>query len=370
VRVVHVSLVRPRERVDPDSLLASWPTLTDVAQAVARAVAEVTVVQSFHRDAEVVRGDVRFQFVAEPALPGRATGLAPRRIAAAVNRSNPDVNHVNGLDFAGHTRALCKLGVPVLAQDHASVPGVRRLSRRWALSNVDAVAFTHPDQAAPFVADGSLQRATPVFSVPESSTRFTPGPQAEARAETGVYGDPAVLWVGRLDRNKDPLTVLGAIERASAALPGLRLWCCFHEQPLLGQVSDRIETSQALRGRVHLLGKVARGRVQALCRASDFFMLASQRESSGYSLIEAIACGTTPIVSDIPPFRALTGDGSIGALVQPGHAEGFADALVELAGRPRDELRRKALVHFERSLSFDRVGSRLVEIYSKLRGCR
>ena len=365
-----MSLVRPRERVDPDALLASWPTLTDVAQAVARAGADVTVVQSFHRDAEILRGDVRFRFVAEPALPRRAAGLAPRRIAAAVNRSNPDVIHVNGLDFAGHTRALCKLGAPVLAQDHASVPGVRRLARRWALANVDAVAFTHADQAVPFVADGSLQPATPVFSVPESSTRFSPGPQAEARAETGIHGDPAVLWIARLDRNKDPLTVLGAIERASAALPGLQLWCCFHEQPLLDQVCHRIETSPALRGRVHLLGKVTREQVQALCRAADFFMLASQREGSGYSLMEAIACGTTPIVSHIPPFRALTGDGSIGALVRPGDAEGFANALVELAGRPRDELRRKALAHFEHSLSFDGVGSRLVEIYSKLRDSR
>jgi hypothetical protein len=39
---------------------------------------------------------------------------------------------VNGLDFAGHTRAMCATPIPVLAQDHASRPGGLPLRRRRA----------------------------------------------------------------------------------------------------------------------------------------------------------------------------------------------------------------------------------------------
>lgn len=368
MRVVHVNVVRPRGRPAPEDLLAVWPTLADVAGAVRRAGAEVTVVQSFHRAAELNADGVTYRFVAEPALSGRATGLAPGRLAEAARDCAPDVIHVNGLDFDRHTRALTTLGVPVLAQDHCSTPGLLVGRRRRALHRVAGVAFTAIGQARPFVDEGSLAAGVPVFSVPESSTRFTPGDQAAARAESGVDGDPAVLWVGRLNAKKDPLTILDAIEQAAADLPGLRLWCCFHEQPLLSQVEARIAASPTLAARVRLLGRRSHAEIETLCRAADLFILGSRSEGSGYALIEALACGTTPIVSDIPPFRRLTGE--VGALAPVGDAAAFARALVALAAQPRAELRARAIAHFNRELSFEIVGARLCAAYAALTEAR
>lgn len=363
MRVTHVSIVRSRGRPTPEDLLAAWPTLGAIASAVARAGAEVTVVQAFHEDAEWIIKDVRYCFVAVPALPGRATGWRPDRIAAAVRSTAPDVIHVNGLDFPRHIRALCRLGAPVLVQDHASAAGRFARNRKRGLARVAGVMFTDERQAAPFFADGSLQPGTPVFAVPESSTRFTAGDQAAAREETGIDGDPAVLWVGRLDANKDPLTILDAIERAAAVLPGLRLHCCFHEQPLLAQVEARIAQSAILSKRARLIGRVTHDRIETFCRAADIYMLGSHHEGSGYALIEALACGLAPVVSDIPSFRALTGNGAVGALVPPGDAAGFAEALVRIARQPHEPLRQEVVSHFDRTLSFERVGTRLLEIY-------
>jgi glycosyltransferase involved in cell wall biosynthesis len=346
--------------------LDSWPTLSDVATAVHRTGAEVTVVQSFHADAERLLEGVRYRFVAEPGLPGRATGMMPSRLARAVRACDPDIIHINGLDFGWHTRVLCGIGVPVLAQDHASTPLAGCVRRRWGLSKVAGVAFTDAAQADPFIKKGCLRRDLRLFSVPESSTHFSAGSTEASRAQSGVHGNPAVLWVGRLDTNKDPLTILDAIEQASIALPHLQLWCCFHEEPLLREVQARLATSEELAARVHLLGRVPHPLVETLCRAADFFMLGSHREGSGYALIEAIACGVTPIVSDIPSFRRLMGEGRIGALVPVGDAAAFAEALVNLAAEPREDLRRRATVHFERELSFDAVGARLCEVYEAL----
>lgn len=366
MRVVHVNVVRPRDPMDPDKLLDAWPTLGDVVMAVARAGATVSVIQSFDRDAELVRDGVRFRFVAEPALPGKTIGVMPWRVARSVREQAPDVIHVNGLDFAWHIRALCGIGVPVLAQDHASVPDARCIRRRWGLAKVAGVAFTDARQAEPFFARGCFRPGLPVYPVPESSTHFTPGDVDEARAATGMYGDPAVLWVGRLDANKDPLTILDAVERAARDLPEIQLWCGFHEQPLLEDVRARLARSPDLAARVHLLGRVPHQTIQTLSRAADFFTLASHREGSGYSVIEALACGATPIVTDIAAFRGLTRDGRAGKLIPTGDAAAFAQALVELASQPRDRLRRRAIDHFRRELSFDVIGRRLCEIYETL----
>jgi glycosyltransferase involved in cell wall biosynthesis len=364
IRVAQIGIVRPREPIEPDRLLADWPTLVDIAVATQRGGAEVTVLQSFHRNAEIVRDGVRYRFVAEPALPGRATGLMPSRLARAVRAAVPDVLHVNGLDFPRHMRALRRLGLPILVQDHASRAGAGGSKRRRALEHISGIAFTTAAQAQPFVDAGELSPRIPVFAVPESSTRFSPGSQATARARTGIDGDPAVLWVGRLDDNKDPLTILDAIEIAARDLPRLQMWCCFHEQPLLAEIEARIAASPALAERVHLIGRVPHARIETLLNASDFFLLGSHREGSGYALIEALACGVTPIVSDIAPFRAIAG--SIGALVPVGDAAGFAGALVALARQDRLALRRRAIEHFDMHLSFDRVGVRLCAAYAEL----
>jgi glycosyltransferase involved in cell wall biosynthesis len=366
MRVVHVSLVRPRGRPEPQALPGAWPTLHDVAAAVRRAGAEVTVVQSFHRAAEFMLDNVRYRFAPEPALPGRLTGASPWSIAAAVEACRPDIVHVNGLDFGWHTRVLCGLGVPVLAQDHAATAESGGLRRRWGLRKLSAVAFTDARQAEPFFERGAFRPGLRVFSVPESSTRFTTGEQAAARRACGLDGDPAVLWVGRLIPKKDPLTVLGAIERAAQDLPGLRLWCCHHEDDLLPEVKARIAASPVLADRVRLLGRVPHREVETLCRAADVFMLASRFEGSGYALIEAIACGAAPVVSDIPSFRSLVGEGRVGALAPVGDIEAFAHALVRISKAPRAELRRRTIEYFERELSFDAVGARLLEVYADM----
>lgn len=53
----------------------------------------------------------------------------------------------------------------------------------------------------------------------------------------------------------------------------------------------------------------------------------SRHEGSGYAVIEALACGVVPVVTDIAPFRALTDRGRVGALWPVGNAERLARAL-------------------------------------------
>ena len=203
----------------------------------------------------------------------------------------------------------------------------------------------------------------PVFEVLESTSRFTPGDAALARARTGLAGDPCFLWVGRLDDNKDPFTVLEAFSRAAAVLPGARLWMAYGEAPLRRRVERRIREDAVLSPRVRLLGTLPHEQVEWALRAADFLVLGSHREGSGYAVIEALACGTTPLVTEIPSFRRITGEGAHGALSPPGDAGAMAAAMVDWAGRDRGALRREARRHFERSLSSGAMGGQLFHAY-------
>ena len=98
-------------------------------------------------------------------------------------------------------------------------------------------------------------------------------------------------------------------------------------------------------------------------RAADIFVLGSHHEGSGYSLIEALACGLPPVVTDIPSFRALTGAQAVGRLWPCGDSHALCAALQSVAAGGGDDARRAVRAHFDRELSFDALGTKLAAMY-------
>ncbi len=376
LRVAHVSVFRdPLER-NPEELLDAWSTLADVARAVADRGASVTVIQAAKRDQTLEEHGVLYRFVRTPPtrMLHRRAGFwatpASSALLSVLRSEAPDVVHFHSLSFPRHLRLVARTlpKVPVLVQDHSErppPPWLRPLARR-GLRTVAGATFTCREQADAFFRAGLFHPDLPVYVVPESSSRFIPGDRQGARATTGLEGDPAFLWIGHLDDNKDPLTVLDAAASAFPLLPDPRLWLVFQRAPLLERVKRRVAESAALRGRVHLLGEQPHARVEPLLRAADFFVLASHREGSGFALIEALACGTPPIVSDIPSFRQLTGFGAVGATFPPGDAPALADRMCAMPGRDSASHRLATRRHFDAHVSFDVVGRSLVDAYVDL----
>jgi glycosyltransferase involved in cell wall biosynthesis len=169
--------------------------------------------------------------------------------------------------------------------------------------------------------------------------------------------------VGRLDPNKDPLTVLDGFELALAEVPDAALTLVYPEDRLLGEVKARIAGSPLLGSRVHLRGRLDRGELAALHARADLFVLASHHEGSSFSLIEALSLGVTPVVTDIPSFRAITDGGRLGALFPPGDARALAAAIGRLGRSEPGERRRSVRAHFERELSWAAVSRQAVASY-------
>jgi glycosyltransferase involved in cell wall biosynthesis len=260
----------------------------------------------------------------------------------------------------------------VVVQDHAGSsprPGATRSAlRRRAMARVDAVLFSALEQADAWT-DAGIPRAR-VHQVLESSTSFEPQPREDARSASGITGAPAILWVGRLNANKDPLVVLEAFERTLESCPEGTLTMVFSEAPLLGDVRARLSGSTALASRVRLVGEIPHRLMPAYFSAADVFVLGSHHEVCGYALLEAMACGAVPIVTDIPSFRMITANGSVGRLWRPGDAAAAARALVEASRLDAAGERDRVIRHFLRLLSWRAVGERAVAIYDAVYDAR
>ncbi|HEV2679642.1 MAG TPA: glycosyltransferase family 4 protein [Rhodanobacter sp.] len=366
LHVAQINFLPVPEGRTHTEILEQWHSLVDIAEVAASSGTRVSVIQAAAREDLITRNGIDYHFIDIRGL--EVAKNRGRRFASLLADIKADVLHAHGLGFVEDAFAVsqCLPQLPILAQDHADRPPRwwrRPQWRRWYAA-ISGIAFTAPEQARPFTRHGLFGPRARLFAIPESSTRFAVGNRDEARAQTGLHGGPCVLWVGHLSPGKDPLTVLDGVARAALRLPGMQLWCAFGNAPLLDEVQARIARDPQLAGRVHLLGKVTHAHVQTLMRAADLFVSGSLAESCGYVVLEALACGVTPVVTDIPSFRALIGDSRVGHLWPCGDAAKLAEALVDAAASPPSPEQVRA--HFDAALSFEAVGRQWADAYAQV----
>jgi glycosyltransferase involved in cell wall biosynthesis len=123
--------------------------------------------------------------------------------------------------------------------------------------------------------------------------------------------------VSALDEHKGALTAARAARRVSAPLV----------LAFAGEGPQRSQFESEGRESVVLLGHQAD--IRRVLAAADFFVLPSQREGLSFALLEAMAHGLAPVVSDAAGNVEAVGDA--GVVVPFGDVEGLASAFARLA---------------------------------------
>lgn len=371
MHVVCVSYFYDSYLCDPEELLNRYETLTGWAEGLVVAGARVSVVQRFRSDFELARNGVLYRLICDPTRRQGGPFDLARRINRAVAELSPDLVHVNGLHFARQAWWLKrKIAAPILIQDHAgAMPGRRdRLTLLPALRRMDAASFTTKAHAKRWLEAGYLRPDMPIFSLMEGSSRFQLLDRITARSLSGMRGNPVCLWVGRLNSNKDPCTVLRGFARALEDMPEATLTMAYGTSDLLPQVCAWLEKHPAVAERVTLLGCVPHQELEPIYNSADMFLLGSHHEGSGYAVLEALACGVVPIVTDIPSFRLLTDEGRIGGLWPVEDADSLAQTMQTWHSRITAETPSEVRAYFDAHFSFEAIGREALAVYSTLLG--
>lgn len=138
--------------------------------------------------------------------------------------------------------------------------------------------------------------------------------------------EPAIVMVGRLWQQKDPMTLVKAA--TSLLNDGVKAHFVF-----VGDGELRSELCEYIRlhgaeERIHLLGW--RDDIPQILPAFDIFALSSRWEGMPLAILEAMASRLPCVVTDIPGNRDLIDDGVNGLLVPCGDIESFAASLGNL----------------------------------------
>jgi len=130
-----------------------------------------------------------------------------------------------------------------------------------------------------------------------------------------------LIFVGRLNNFKDPVTMLRGYGIAKKRIPDLKLVVC-------GDGDMRPDCERLADKDVHFLGFV--GNVPPLLRGADIYVITSVYDASPRSLMEAMCMGLPCIatrVGGIPEY--LPED--CGVLIEPGNPGLLAEKIVQLA---------------------------------------
>jgi glycosyltransferase involved in cell wall biosynthesis len=201
------------------------------------------------------------------------------------------------------------------------------------------------------------------FSAPNGFPAGDVKPRADYRGRGGTV---RVVFVGRLDRQKNPVLVLEALARAARLTGGGALEVIF-----LGDGPERealVERARELGvlDRARFLGRV--GDVPRHLDEADVFVLPSLSEGVSNALLEAMAHGLPCIATDIPGNSDLIRDRDTGLLVRTGDADAVARAMLELAADSalRERLGRAARAFIEERFDMSRVAARYAALYTEL----
>jgi glycosyltransferase involved in cell wall biosynthesis len=148
-------------------------------------------------------------------------------------------------------------------------------------------------------------------------------------------GPPIVFYSGRLDFTKGLFTLIDSVRHVIRERPEVHFVLAGY-----GPIREALERQAERQGvlkQVQFLGPINdRARMRQLYMSASIYVQPSTFEGLPTSILEAMACGTPVVYSDIPGARRLISPQE-GILVPPGNAQKLAEAILTLLS---DETRR------------------------------
>lgn len=194
---------------------------------------------------------------------------------------------------------------------------------------------------------------------PDDDASSAPDTPAEERAF--VIG-----FAGRLQALKGPQVLVQALSLIHSEQPkmAVRAWIAGVGSPEFTTELKTQITDSGLTDSVELMGSIPVTELAARFRSSDVVVVPSSSETFGLVALEAQACGTPVVATDVDGLRHAVEDGVTGWLLPDRSPGTWAQALVEIAADPQERQRRAvAAAHRARGFSWEATANAHVNVY-------
>lgn len=300
---------------------------------------------------------------------GRFDRRTIRAIRECLQRNQIQVLHAHGYkaNFYGQL-AVRGVSVKQISTAH-NWPGTTLPLRfygfldRLLLRGADHVCAVSPNVEAQLKKFGTPSRKLSVIENGVDLDQFSNG-KPVLRDLPRFQGKVIVGYVGRLVWKKGLRVLLQAAQEITRARPDVVF-------VFAGKGPDRTELDAlvshlGLQNKVHFLGQ--RSDLPDVYASFDIFVLPSFDEGMPMAVLEAMAARKPVVATRVGGIPKMVEDQVSGILVEPGNAEQFTEALIQLLEKPRKaaELGRCAFEDVQNRFSSDVMAKSYLNIYRKV----
>jgi len=280
-----------------------------------------------------------FEFRARYAAVATAVG----RVRRLVREIRPDVVHVQSMYYPGYLGAFVSMVprvITVWAFDDVWLPLakgpwlLRQGLSRWALERGRVVTGISTSLVGEILRLRVAQERVCVFHWGVDLAVFNRDKSRESvRASLGLDADgrKVVLSSRNLDATCNTELIVRAIPEVVKRAPNtdfLFLWN-YEDRAYSGKIRKIVDELGIGRW-TRFVGPIDYSQVHRYYRAADLFVSVPRFDSGPVSLIEAMACGAAPIVSDLACVSEWIDHGRNGLVVGPDDHVGLAEAIGDL----------------------------------------
>lgn len=206
---------------------------------------------------------------------------------------------------------------------------------REALQNADGIITVSDDIRQRLLSMGLAEDAIHLVRRGVDQTVFHPGNRSAARCALALpERGPMFLWVGRMVDVKNLELLTDAFAKVNGRNTDWQLFL-IGDGPKRGMLIERVRRA-GLSEQVHFVGPIAHHNLAAWYQAADRVVLTSRSEGVPNVLLEARACGTPFIATNVGGISEISLPG-IDHLVPTEDAAAFAAAVFDTLGKPRGE---------------------------------
>ncbi len=245
--------------------------------------------------------------------------------------------------------AACLAGVPLAVHTAHSISFVASPSplanwtywfADWACAPLCAKIITVSNLNTKTYLDAHIGRPdqyVTIYSGVETGKYVSRSQRSACRVELGVgEADVLVVWIGRLNRQKDPVTYVHAAKLLTDRFPQVR-FVMAGEDSVGESLEQEVRTAISelrLGSRLELLGY--RPDVDRILSAADLVMHTSLYEGLGRSVVETMLAGIPLVATAVDGVREAVVSGERGGLlVPPKDPAALAQAAARLMEDPR-----------------------------------
>ena len=196
------------------------------------------------------------------------------------------------------------------------------------------------------------------------------------RLEQGIRAEDTVFcFLGLVVERKGFDLISTVFPEVLNAYPNSILWCIgprSHEESRHihdDEVQKYLNILKPASDRVRFWGRIDdRPYLARILNAADVFLFPTRKEGFGLAPVEAMACGTPPIIARIPGVTDLANiEGETGLYITPGRADELQQAMLMLAGdkKMREIMGKKARQRVVDEFSWKQHVARWEHLYAE-----